>query len=148
MGNNFWNLETPVFMLCVFITDIYLRKIWHDNWRFIFENLFCKLLQLLFYFLVVSTWIGDNHFISCNIFVSCNVSYLFDFTDWKIHKSRYLADRSNDMIAIKAKIEKSRSGKFLWNRNWDLGWLAILKKKLGQLWAIFEASFFMFSWAK
>ena len=29
-----------------------------------------------------------------------------------------------------------------------LGRLAILKKKLGQLWLTFEASFFMFSWAK
>ena len=29
-----------------------------------------------------------------------------------------------------------------------LGRLAILKKKLGELWATFEASFFMFSWAK
>ena len=34
-----------------------------------------------------------------------------------------------------------RGGRFLWNRNWDLGWI----------WAgsaTFEASFFMFSWAK
>ena len=38
-------------------------------------------------------------------------------------------------------IEKSRCGRFLWNRNWDLGWI----------WAgfaTFEAGFFMFSWAK
>ena len=38
-------------------------------------------------------------------------------------------------------IEKSRGGRFLWNRNRDLGWI----------WAglaTFEAGFFMFSWAK
>ena len=38
-------------------------------------------------------------------------------------------------------IEKSRGWRFLWNRNWDLGWI----------WAglaTFEAGFFMFSWAK
>ena len=37
--------------------------------------------------------------------------------------------------------EKSRGGRFLWNKNWDLGWI----------WAgsaTFEAGFFMFSWAK
>ena len=43
-------------------------------------------------------------------------------------------------ILAKAIIEKSRGGRFLWNRNWDLGWI----------WdgsATFEAGFFMFSWA-
>ena len=42
---------------------------------------------------------------------------------------------------IKVIREKSRGGRFLWNRNWDLGWI----------WAgsaTFEAGFFMFSWAK
>ena len=37
--------------------------------------------------------------------------------------------------------EKSRGGRFLWNKNWDLGWI----------WAgsaTFEAGFLMFSWAK
>ena len=38
-------------------------------------------------------------------------------------------------------IHKSRSEQFLWNRNWDLGWIwASL--------ATFEAGFFMFSWGK
>ena len=37
--------------------------------------------------------------------------------------------------------EKSHGGRFLWNKNWDLGWI----------WAgsaTFEAGFLMFSWAK
>ena len=44
----------------------------------------------------------------------------------------------NTRLAI---IQFKVSGRFLWNRNWDLGWI----------WAglaTFEASFFMFSWAK
>ena len=46
-----------------------------------------------------------------------------------------------DVAATKVIIEKSSGGRFLWNRNWDLGWI----------WAglaTFEAGFFMFSWAK
>ena len=54
---------------------------------------------------------------------------------------------------IKFIIEKSRGGRFFWNRNWDLGWIwagwhywkIII---LGRLWATFEAVFFMFCWAK
>ena len=34
LGNYFWNLETPVFIFYVFITEIYLMNIWRDNWRF------------------------------------------------------------------------------------------------------------------
>ena len=46
-------------------------------------------------------------------------------------------------------IEKFRGGRFLWNSNWDLGRLAVLKKKgLGRLWATSEGGFFMFSGAK
>ena len=47
----------------------------------------------------------------------------------------------SNFVRIKVIIEKSRFGIFLWNRNWDLGWI----------WArlaTFEAVFFMFSWAK
>ena len=32
LGNYFWNLETPVFIFYVFITEIYLMNIWHENW--------------------------------------------------------------------------------------------------------------------
>ena len=50
--------------------------------------------------------------------------------------------KSNERITLsKVIIEKLRGGRFLWNRNWDLGWI----------WAgsaTFEAGFFMFSWAK
>ena len=45
------------------------------------------------------------------------------------------------IVKSKDIIEKSRGGRFLWNRNWDLGWI----------WAglaTFEAVFFMFSWEK
>ena len=38
-------------------------------------------------------------------------------------------------------IEKSCSGRFLWNTNWDLGWIWAGSATL-------EAGFFMFSWAK
>ena len=27
------------------------------------------------------------------------------------------------MMVVKVIIEKSRGGKFFWNRNWDLGWI-------------------------
>ena len=37
LGNYFWNLETPVFISYVFITEIYLTNIWHENWRSIFD---------------------------------------------------------------------------------------------------------------
>ena len=41
----------------------------------------------------------------------------------------------------------SRSGQFLWNRNWDLGWFGAdwqcWKTNWGQLWATFEVGFFM-----
>ena len=54
-------------------------------------------------------------------------------------------------VPIKVIIHWSRDEQFLWNRNWDLDWIcgqvALLKNKLGQLWATFESSFFMFSWA-
>ena len=46
-----------------------------------------------------------------------------------------------NVALIKVIWEKSRGGKFLWNKNWDLGWI----------WAgsaTFEAGFSMFSWAK
>ena len=46
-------------------------------------------------------------------------------------------------------IEKSRGGRFIWNRNSDLGQLALLKKShLGWLWTTFEAGFFKFSWVE
>ena len=35
--NYFWNLETPVFIFYVFITEIYLTSIWRDNWRSVFD---------------------------------------------------------------------------------------------------------------
>ena len=34
LGNYFWNLEIPVFIFYVFITDIHLTNIWCVNWRF------------------------------------------------------------------------------------------------------------------
>ena len=37
MGNYFCNLETPVFIFYVFITEIYLTNIWRDNWRSLFD---------------------------------------------------------------------------------------------------------------
>ena len=49
--------------------------------------------------------------------------------------------RKRRISAVKVIIEKSRGRRFLWNRNWDLGWI----------WAglaTFEAGFFMFSSAK
>ena len=56
-------------------------------------------------------------------------------------------------VLSKVIIKKSRGGRFLWNRNWDLGWIWAgwhyrKKKYLGRLWATFEVLFFMFSWAK
>ena len=47
LGNYFWNLETPVFIfLYVFITEIYLKNIWQDNWRF---SIWCCKRTLLFW---------------------------------------------------------------------------------------------------
>ena len=37
LENYFWNLETPVFIFYVFITEIYLTNIWRDNWRSVFD---------------------------------------------------------------------------------------------------------------
>ena len=49
-------------------------------------------------------------------------------------------------------IEKFCSGRFLWNRNWDLGWIwagwHYRKKHFGWSWATFDVGFFKFSWAK
>ena len=45
------------------------------------------------------------------------------------------------LVVGKVIIEKSRGGRFLWNRNWDLGWI----------WAgsaTMKPVFFMFLWAK
>jgi len=46
--------------------------------------------------------------------------------------------------------EKYRGGRFLWNRNWDLGWFALLKKKtFGLIMSTtFESGYFKFLWAK
>ena len=45
-GNYFWNLKTPVFIFYVFITEIYLKNIWQDNWRF---SIWCRKRTLLFW---------------------------------------------------------------------------------------------------
>ena len=37
LGNYFGNLQTPVFIFNVFITEIYLTIIWRDNWRSVFD---------------------------------------------------------------------------------------------------------------
>ena len=44
-------------------------------------------------------------------------------------------------VTIKVIREKSRGGRFLWNKNWDLGWIWASS-------ATFEAGFFIFPWAK
>ena len=67
-------------------------------------------------------------------FFAFNFPFLFAF---------FIFERENILWVIVSKviIEKLRGGRFLWNRNWDLGWI----------WAglaTFEASFFMFSRAK
>ena len=52
-----------------------------------------------------------------------------------------LIDLSICFIFTKVIREKSRGGRFLWNKNWNLGWI----------WAgsaTFKAGFLMFSWAK
>ena len=59
---------------------------------------------------------------------------LWNFTEKNIFDKPY-------KVVTKVIIEKSRGGRFLWNRNLDLGWI----------WtglATFEAGFFMFSRAK
>ena len=53
LGNYFWNLETPVFIFYVFITEIYLTNIWRDNWRFSIWR--CKRTPHLFVFEVKTT---------------------------------------------------------------------------------------------
>ena len=52
-------------------------------------------------------------------------------------------------LEIKVIIEKSCGGIFLWNRNWDLGWIWAdwqywNKKGLGRIWATFEGFFSCF----
>ena len=57
-----------------------------------------------------------------------------------------------DILAYKVIIEKSRSGRFLWNRNWHLGWIwanwQYWKKGSGPIMSNFWGWFFMFSGAK
>ena len=43
---------------------------------------------------------------------------------------------------LKVIIHKSRSEQFVWNRNWGLGWLAVLKKKIGPIMSNFLGRFF------
>ena len=60
---------------------------------------------------------------------------------WKTTFNPSLQRKNNNYILVsKVIIEKLRDGRFLWNRNWGLGWI----------WAglaIFDTVFFMFSWA-
>ena len=63
--------------------------------------------------------------------------------------SIYIATHS--LPLTKVIIEKSRGGRFLWNRNWCLvwiwaGWHYWKKTHLGQLWATFNNGFFK-SWS-
>ena len=54
LGNYFWNLETPVFIFYVFITEIYLTNIWRDNWRFSIWHRKRTLLSAMFLFILIS----------------------------------------------------------------------------------------------
>ena len=67
------------------------------------------------------------------------------YNDWfRIQTTTYTLQMvfgGNWSAGIKFIREKSCGGRFLWNKNWDLGWI----------WAgsaTFEAGFLMFSWAK
>ena len=63
---------------------------------------------------------------------------------WKksnLMPSIYINIRLDRVIGLKVIREKSRGGRFIWNKNWDLGWIWASS-------ATFEASFFMFSLAK
>ena len=64
---------------------------------------------------------------------------LFSFKKWYLVKKTSLNWNMAKFI-----IEKSRGGRLLWNRNWYLSWILAG----WHYWATFEASFFMFSWAK
>ena len=55
--------------------------------------------------------------------------------------TKILTDEFPQNIAGKVIIEKARGGRFLWNRNWDLGWILAGS-------ATFEAGFSLSSWAK
>ena len=69
------------------------------------------------------------------------------------HLCHYLTSCFFDNSGIKVIIEKSRVGRFLWNRNWELGWICAdwqywKKKGLGRLWATFEGGFSCFQGQK
>ena len=78
----------------------------------------------------LNSHIGED---SCHIWTDINSTHSFFQKDY---------NRGGDLLYRgKPIIEKSHGGRFLWNRNWDLGWI----------WArlaTFEARFFMWSWAR
>ena len=92
------------------------------------EGYYLALVDLLASLLESNTMWVLNFWIRIHIFM--NNWQLFKLYLWK-----------NYTLILKFIIEKSRRWSFLWNRNWDLGWI----------WAgsvTFDAVFFMISWAK
>ena len=84
----------------------------------------------------VDAWISNNVF----HFYRAIVNH-FKFTKLRLPPLKQVFSETpevgNCTPICKVIIEKSRGGRFLWNRNWDLGWI----------WAgsaTFEAGFFMF----
>ena len=75
-GKYFWNLETPVFIFYVFITEIYLTNIWLDNWLSVFDVVkgLCYIVTKLTYIYNLWTekttwvvWAPNNMKRICNI---------------------------------------------------------------------------------
>ena len=70
LGNYLWNLETAMFIFYVFITEIYLKNIWHDNWRSAFDfvkglcywtQFYCLSERLLGRFVFMVVWGCSDH---------------------------------------------------------------------------------------
>ena len=119
-------------MICKF-TDyqfsnlaIYITTIW--AWMSVCLSVVPSLRLSKKYFLMVA-----KKWRTCHIYIKDkNIHFIFDYLD--------------QICPNKVIIEKSRCGRFLWNRNWDLDWIwanwQYWKKCLVRLWATFEGFFF------
>ena len=86
--------------------------------------------------LLVQGW----HF---NILLRGSSNQFRNYESWFISQNLlFVFKRKIEKVPIKVIIKKSRREPFLWNRIWDLGWLAILKQSFGPLTSNFWGRFF------
>ena len=101
----------------------FLEKV--TTWQFCFE-IYCPLEILLWWFLVPETRNPKTSLVISTWLICIRMLVVrqhgFDFkTPFSKEVGRLVVQKGPDSV-VKVIIEKSRGGRFLWNKNWDLGW--------------------------